>query len=63
MRSIIIAIVPMFVLPMALALGFERPDARRAAGVALGAAAIVAIALPGGGADAADRARAWSCSR
>lgn len=47
-RSIIIAIVPMFVLPMALALGFERPDARRAAGVALGAAAIVAIALPGG---------------
>jgi len=49
-RSIIIAIVPMFVLPMALALGLERPDARRAAGVALGAAAIVAIMLPGGGA-------------
>ena len=49
-RSIIIAIVPMFVLPIALALGFERPDARRAAGVALGAAAIAAISLPGGGA-------------
>lgn len=49
-RSIILAIVPMFVLPMALALGFEKPDARRAAGVALGSAAIVAIALPGGGA-------------
>jgi drug/metabolite transporter (DMT)-like permease len=48
-RAIIIAIVPMFVLPMALALGFERPDARRAAGVALGAAAIAAIALPGDG--------------
>ncbi len=48
-RSIIIAIVPMFVLPMALALGFERPEARRALGVALGAAAIVAIALPGEG--------------
>ncbi len=48
-RSIILAIVPMFVLPMALALGFERPDARRAAGVGLGGAAIVAIALPGGG--------------
>ena len=48
-RSIIIAIVPMFVLPIALALGFERPDARRAAGVALGAAAIAAISLPGGG--------------
>ena len=26
-RAIIVALVPMFVLPMALALGFERPDA------------------------------------
>ena len=48
-RAIIIAMVPMFVLPMALALGFERPDARRAFGVLLGAAAIFAIALPGAG--------------
>ncbi|MBP7001351.1 DMT family transporter [Amaricoccus sp.] len=48
-RSILIAIVPMFTLPMALALGFERPDARRAIGVLLGAAAIVLIAAPGGG--------------
>jgi drug/metabolite transporter (DMT)-like permease len=46
-RSLIIAIVPMFVLPIALALGFERPDARRALGVALGAAAIALIAMPG----------------
>lgn len=48
-RSILIAIVPMFTLPIALALGFERPDLRRALGVVLGAAAIVMIALPGGG--------------
>jgi drug/metabolite transporter (DMT)-like permease len=46
-RSLIIAVVPMFVLPIALALGFERPDARRALGVVLGAAAIVLIAMPG----------------
>lgn len=45
-RSILIAIVPMFTLPLALALGFERPDARRALGVLLGAAAIVLIAAP-----------------
>lgn len=45
-RSILIAVVPMFTLPMALALGFERPDARRAFGVLLGAAAIVLIAAP-----------------
>ncbi|MBA3324980.1 MAG: DMT family transporter [Rhodobacteraceae bacterium] len=48
-RAIILAIVPMFALPMALALGFERPQARRALGVVLGAAAITAIALPGAG--------------
>ena len=34
-RSIIIAMIPMFVLPMALAMGFERPDAAaRARGAA-----------------------------
>ncbi|MER2510332.1 MAG: DMT family transporter [Amaricoccus sp.] len=46
-RAIIVAAVPMFVLPIALAVGFERPDARRALGVLLGAGAIVVIALPG----------------
>jgi drug/metabolite transporter (DMT)-like permease len=46
-RSLIIAIVPMFVLPIALVLGFERPDARRALGVLLGAGAIALIAMPG----------------
>ena len=48
-RSIIIAIVPMFVLPMALLLGMERPDMARAVGVVLGALAIVIIAQPGAG--------------
>ena len=46
-RSLIIAVVPMFVLPIALALGFERPDLRRALGVVLGAVAIALIAMPG----------------
>lgn len=48
-RAIIVALTPMFVLPLALALGFEQPDARRAAGVALGAAAVALIVLPGAG--------------
>lgn len=48
-RALILAIVPMFVLPIALALGFERPDARRATGVVLGAVAIALIVLPGAG--------------
>jgi drug/metabolite transporter (DMT)-like permease len=50
-RAIVIALVPMFVLPMALAIGFERPEARRALGVLLGAGAIVLIVgpEPGGG--------------
>jgi drug/metabolite transporter (DMT)-like permease len=48
-RAIIIAIVPMFALPMALGMGFERLEARRAAGVLLGAAAIALIAQPGAG--------------
>lgn len=46
-RAIVIALVPMFVLPMALAMGFERPDLRRALGVLLGAAAVVLLVLPG----------------
>ena len=46
-RSIIVALVPMFVLPMALAAGFERPDGRRTLGVLLGAASMVLICLPG----------------
>ena len=48
-RAIIVALVPMFVLPMALVLGFERPDPRRAVGVLLGAGAVVLIVLPGAG--------------
>ncbi len=48
-RALILAVVPMFVLPMALALGFERPDTRRAAGVLLGAVAIALIVLPEAG--------------
>lgn len=47
-RALVIALVPMFALPLALAFGFERPDARRGLGVALGAAAVALIALPGG---------------
>ena len=46
-RSIIVALVPMFVLPMALAMGFERPDGWRLLGVLLGGAAMVLICLPG----------------
>lgn len=52
-RAIIIAVVPMFALPIALAAGFERPDLLRTAGVLLGAAAIVLIALPDAGLPAA----------
>ncbi len=48
-RAIIIAMVPMFVLPMALAMGFERPDLRRALGVALGAVAVALLILPQAG--------------
>lgn len=48
-RAIVVALVPMFVLPMALAARFERFDARRALGVLLGALAVVLIALPGAG--------------
>ncbi len=46
-RSIIIASVPMFALPLALGLGLERPEARRAVGVALGGLSIALIAAAG----------------
>lgn len=46
-RAIIIAMVPMFVLPMAILAGFERPDLRRTLGVVLGAAAVALLVLPG----------------
>lgn len=45
--SIVISLVPIFALPLALALGTERFSARRLAGVALGAAAIVMLTAPG----------------
>lgn len=48
-RAIIIAMIPMFVLPMALAMGFERPDVRRALGVVFGAAAVSLLVLPQAG--------------
>lgn len=44
-RSVLISIVPMFVLPIALLLGFERPDLRRTIGVGVGAVAIAVIAV------------------
>jgi drug/metabolite transporter (DMT)-like permease len=49
-RAIVLAIVPMFALPIALAAGFERPDAFRAAGVICGAAAIMLIGFLDAGA-------------
>jgi drug/metabolite transporter (DMT)-like permease len=48
-RSIILAAVPLFSLPMAILAGFERPQAVRAVGVVLGAGAIVLIARPEAG--------------
>lgn len=48
-RSIILALVPIFALPMAIGVGLESPDPRRAAGVLLGAAAAALITLPGAG--------------
>jgi drug/metabolite transporter (DMT)-like permease len=48
-RAIIISLVPMCVLPLALVLGYEKPDLRRTLGVLFGAAAVVLIALPGAG--------------
>lgn len=53
--AIVIALVPMFSLPIALLLGLERPSLRRMGGVLLGAAAVVLLvgpeaSLPGAGA-------------
>ncbi len=48
-RAIILAAVPLFSLPMAILVGFERPQAVRALGVVLGAAAIVLISRPEAG--------------
>jgi len=45
--SIVISLVPVFSLPLALALGTERFSARRLAGVALGALAIILLIAPG----------------
>jgi drug/metabolite transporter (DMT)-like permease len=46
--SIIIALVPIFALPLALTLGTERFSGRRLAGVILGGAAVALLAAPGG---------------
>lgn len=44
--SIIIALVPMFAMPIALALGFEKPSWMRLAGALCGLGAIILIAAP-----------------
>lgn len=44
--SIVISLVPLFALPLALALGTERFDARRLGGVGLGAVAMVLLIGP-----------------
>lgn len=44
--AIVIAIVPIFALPIALALGLERWDPRRSLGVLAGGAAVLLIAAP-----------------
>jgi drug/metabolite transporter (DMT)-like permease len=46
-RAILIAIVPMFTLPIALALGTERPDLRRTLGVLAGGLAVLLLLAPG----------------
>lgn len=56
MRSVILSAVPMFVLPMAVAFGFERPEARRALGILLGALALALLARPGASASEAGTA-------
>lgn len=48
LMSIIIATVPMFAFPIALALGIDRFSARRMAGLSLGLAGVALIALPQG---------------
>ncbi|HHX91223.1 MAG TPA: DMT family transporter [Paracoccus sp.] len=47
--SIIVSLVPVFTLPLALLLRTERFSARRLAGVALGALAIILLIAPGAG--------------
>ena len=44
--AIVVALVPMFSLPVALAIGLERPQIIRLFGLLLGLAAIIMIALP-----------------
>ncbi len=44
--SIVIALVPLFAMPMALAMGYEKPSIIRFTGAAFGAVAIVLIAGP-----------------
>jgi len=44
--AIVIGLVPLFAMPIALALGFERPSWARAAGLMLGAAAVVLLIGP-----------------
>lgn len=46
-RAIVIAMVPIFALPMAIVLGAERFELRRSLGLVLGLAAVGALALPG----------------
>lgn len=46
-RAILIAIVPMFTLPIALVLGTERPDLRRTLGVLAGGLAVLLLLAPG----------------
>lgn len=48
LMSIIIATVPMFAFPIALALGIDRFSVRRMAGLSLGLAGVALIALPQG---------------
>lgn len=45
-RAILIAIVPMFTLPIALVLGTERPDLRRTLGVLAGGLAVLLLLAP-----------------
>jgi drug/metabolite transporter (DMT)-like permease len=44
--AIIIALVPLFAMPMALVMGFERPSARRLFGLVLGAASVAVLVGP-----------------
>ena len=62
-RSIIIAMIPMFVLPMALAMGFERPDAAAGArGAARRRRDRADLVLPQAGVTGERRRRSWCSS-